>query len=69
MSPYFNNLCTKLTIRSKEYSIYCKRDARHGAIFKIAEMIGLPDGRVIVNKIFVTLDVATEPLVRHVLSF
>nr|CAH0105521.1 unnamed protein product [Daphnia galeata] len=59
MSPYFN-LCTKLTIRSKEYSIYCKRDARHGAIFKIAEMIGLPDGRVIVNKIFVTLDVATE---------
>lgn len=57
MSPYFT-LCRKIVIRSTEFNIYYKPDAIHGAIFKIAELEGR-GGRV-VNKIYATLDVATE---------
>jgi len=51
MSHYFS-LCKKIIIRSKEFKIFFKQDAHHGAILKITETA--------VNKIYVTLDVATE---------
>ncbi|EFX68945.1 hypothetical protein DAPPUDRAFT_259343 [Daphnia pulex] len=60
MSPYFT-FFRKLTIRSKDFSIYCKPDAHHGAILKITQTnAGAPGGKTVVNKIYATLDVATE---------
>ena len=59
MSPYFS-FCRKFTTRSGEISIYCKQDADHEAILKIAKVIGVPDGKMVVNKIYATLDVSTE---------
>jgi hypothetical protein len=58
MSPFFSFL-GKFTIRSKDFSIYCKPDSHHGAILKIAQAT-VPDGKMVVNKIYATLDVATE---------
>jgi hypothetical protein len=60
MSPYFT-FFRKLTIRSKDFSIYCKPDAHHGAILKITQATaGAPGGKMVVNKIYANLDVATE---------
>jgi hypothetical protein len=60
MSPYFT-FFRKFTIRSKDFSIYCKPDAHHGAILKITQTTaGAPGGKMGVNKIYANLDVATE---------